>query len=119
MQFKRPLNVAKTRKTGIPTWVNSFQFLRANKLGYVVDGTIVRIAPLSVLADEESQRRKLAEEQALSGDLKVVTDGEGNEHRAHAVILAMGSAYREIGLPDEKRLVYNLQRRSKVFAKPL
>lgn len=32
MQFKRPLNVAKTRKTGIPTWVNSFQFLRANKL---------------------------------------------------------------------------------------
>ena len=40
----------------------------------------------------------------LSGDLKVVTDGEGNEHRAHAVILAMGSAYREIGLPDEKRL---------------
>lgn len=47
--------------------------LRANKLGYVVDGTIVRIAPLSVLADEESQRRKLAEEQALSGDLKVVT----------------------------------------------
>ena len=32
MQFKRPINVAKTRKTGIPTWVNSFQFLRANKL---------------------------------------------------------------------------------------
>lgn len=32
MQFKRPLNVAKTRKTGIQTWVNSFQFLRANKL---------------------------------------------------------------------------------------
>ena len=32
MQFKRPINVAKTRKTGIPTWVNSFQFLMANKL---------------------------------------------------------------------------------------
>jgi type IV pilus assembly protein PilQ len=47
--------------------------LRANKLGYVVDGTIVRIAPLSVLADEEAQRRKLTEEQALSGELKVVT----------------------------------------------
>ncbi len=27
--------------------------LRANKLGYVVDGTIVRIAPLTVLAAEE------------------------------------------------------------------
>lgn len=32
MQFKRPLNVAKTRKEGIPSYVNSFQFLRANKL---------------------------------------------------------------------------------------
>jgi type IV pilus assembly protein PilQ len=38
--------------------------LRANKLGYSVDGTIVRIAPLTVLADERTQRRKLAEEQA-------------------------------------------------------
>jgi type IV pilus assembly protein PilQ len=47
--------------------------LRANKLGYVVDGTIVRVAPLSVLADEESQRRKLADEQALSGELRVLT----------------------------------------------
>jgi thioredoxin reductase (NADPH) len=40
----------------------------------------------------------------LSGEVKVVRDGEGNEHRAHAVILAMGSGYRELGLPDEKRL---------------
>ena len=47
--------------------------LRANKLGYVVDGTIVRIAPLGVLSDEESQRRKLADEQALSGELRVLT----------------------------------------------
>ena len=47
--------------------------LRANKLGYSVDGTIVRIAPLAVLADEETQRRKLAEEQALSGELQVLT----------------------------------------------
>ncbi len=47
--------------------------LRANKLGYVVDGTVVRIAPLAVLADEESQRRKLAEEQALAGELNVIT----------------------------------------------
>ena len=45
--------------------------LRANKLGYIVDGTIVRIAPLNVLADEEAQRRKLAEEQALAGELRV------------------------------------------------
>ena len=47
--------------------------LRANKLGYVVDGTIVRVAPLAVLADEETQRRKLSDEQALSGELRVYT----------------------------------------------
>jgi type IV pilus secretin PilQ/predicted competence protein len=47
--------------------------LRANKLGYIVDGTIVRIAPLTVLADEESQRRKLTDEQALAGQLQVLT----------------------------------------------
>jgi type IV pilus assembly protein PilQ len=47
--------------------------LRANKLGYILDGTIVRIAPLTVLADEEAQRRKLADEQALAGQLQVLT----------------------------------------------
>ncbi|MGL4175296.1 MAG: thioredoxin-disulfide reductase, partial [Dermatophilaceae bacterium] len=40
----------------------------------------------------------------LSGDVKLVRDASGAEHRALAVILAMGSAYRELGLPDEKRL---------------
>ena len=47
--------------------------LRANKLGYLVDGTIVRVAPLTVLADEETQRRKLADEQALAGELRTMT----------------------------------------------
>ena len=47
--------------------------LRANKLGYLVDGTIVRIAPLTVLADEEAQRQKLIEAQALAGELRVYT----------------------------------------------
>jgi type IV pilus assembly protein PilQ len=47
--------------------------LRANKLGYTLEGTIVRVAPLTVLADEEAQRRKLSEEQALSGELRVLT----------------------------------------------
>jgi len=46
--------------------------LRANKLGYFIDGTIVRIAPLTVLAEEESQRRKLSEEQALAGQLATI-----------------------------------------------
>ncbi len=40
----------------------------------------------------------------VTGAIKTVVDEEGNHHRAHAVILAMGSAYRELGLPDEKRL---------------
>lgn len=47
--------------------------LRANKLGYAVDGTIVRVAPLTVLAEEEKQRRALAEQQALAGELRVMT----------------------------------------------
>ena len=40
----------------------------------------------------------------LTGDVKVVTTGGGEVFRARAVILATGSAYRELGLPDEKRL---------------
>ena len=38
------------------------------------------------------------------GDIKSVTDGSGNVHQARALILATGSGYRELGLPDEKRL---------------
>jgi len=41
---------------------------------------------------------------SLDGAVKTVTDGEGNTWSAHALILAMGSAYRQLGLPDEKRL---------------
>jgi thioredoxin reductase (NADPH) len=40
----------------------------------------------------------------LTGDVKVVTDSAGTEHRARAVILATGSGYRKLGLPDEDRL---------------
>jgi type IV pilus assembly protein PilQ len=47
--------------------------LKANKLGYAVDGTVVRIAPLNVLAQEEEERRKLTDAQALSGELRVLT----------------------------------------------
>ena len=43
-------------------------------------------------------------EMKLDGDVKVLKDGSGNEIRAKAVILATGSAYREIGLENEKRL---------------
>jgi type IV pilus assembly protein PilQ len=47
--------------------------LKANKLGAAIDGTIVRIAPLTVLAEEEEQRQKLAAAQALAGELRVMT----------------------------------------------
>jgi thioredoxin reductase (NADPH) len=40
----------------------------------------------------------------LTGAVKVVTDGSGNEHRATTVIIATGSGYRELGLPQEKAL---------------
>jgi thioredoxin reductase (NADPH) len=40
----------------------------------------------------------------LAGPVKSVTTGSGTTHQARAVILAMGSGYRELGLPNEKRL---------------
>ena len=40
----------------------------------------------------------------LTGEIKELTDGSGNTVKAESVILAMGSAYKEIGLPNEKRL---------------
>ena len=43
-------------------------------------------------------------EMDLTGPIKVVTDGYGNSFAARTVILAMGSAYRKLGVPDEDRL---------------
>lgn len=40
----------------------------------------------------------------LTGPIKVVETGNGETYRARAVILATGSAYRRLGLPDEDRL---------------
>ena len=40
----------------------------------------------------------------LDGDIKTVRDGSGREYQARSVILAMGSGYRELDLPNEKRL---------------
>jgi type IV pilus assembly protein PilQ len=47
--------------------------LKANKLDYVVDGTVVRIAPISVIRSEQEERRKLNDEMALAGELRVLT----------------------------------------------
>ncbi|MEI6216017.1 MAG: thioredoxin-disulfide reductase [Actinomycetes bacterium] len=43
-------------------------------------------------------------EMSLAGEIKTLTDGSGNTLKARAVILATGSAYKEIGLENEKRL---------------
>ncbi len=43
-------------------------------------------------------------EMDLDGDIKILKDGSGNTVKAKSVILAMGSAYKEIGLANEKRL---------------
>jgi type IV pilus assembly protein PilQ len=49
------------------------QILRSNKLGYTVEGNIMRIAPLTVLAEEQTQQQKLTEAKALAGELQVRT----------------------------------------------
>ncbi len=45
-----------------------------------------------------------ATEIKLTGQVKEVTDSDGKVWRAKAVILAMGSGYRKLGIPDEERL---------------
>ncbi|MFD8750621.1 thioredoxin-disulfide reductase [Kitasatospora sp. NPDC059577] len=40
----------------------------------------------------------------LTGDIKTVTDSEGNVHRARAVIVTTGSQHRKLDLPNEDRL---------------
>ena len=45
-----------------------------------------------------------AERVELDGDVKTIVTGGDETYLARTVILATGSAYRELGLPDEKRL---------------
>ncbi|WP_262106012.1 thioredoxin-disulfide reductase [Arthrobacter sp. Marseille-P9274] len=45
-----------------------------------------------------------ATEVELTGHLKRVTTGSGKTYEAPAVILSTGSAYKELGLPEEKML---------------
>jgi type IV pilus assembly protein PilQ len=46
--------------------------LKTNGLGYTLEDNVIRIARLSDLQREEQDKRKLAEEKALAGDLQVV-----------------------------------------------
>jgi type IV pilus assembly protein PilQ len=47
--------------------------LKANGLGYTLEGNVIRIAPLAALQSEEQARRKLTEERALAGELASLT----------------------------------------------
>jgi type IV pilus assembly protein PilQ len=47
--------------------------LRSYQLGYEAEGTVIRIAPLKVLEDEQKQRNSLAQATALAGELQVRT----------------------------------------------
>lgn len=49
------------------------QILRSNRLGFTVEGNIIRIAPLAVLAEEQAAQQKLIEAKALAGELRVQT----------------------------------------------
>src|SRR5688572_8000915 len=62
-----------TTLTDVP-WDEAFDIIASgNGLGYVQRGSVVRVVPLAVLAEEEAARRKLDEERALSGELRTYT----------------------------------------------
>ncbi|MDR1990562.1 MAG: type IV pilus secretin PilQ, partial [Acidobacteriaceae bacterium] len=66
--------------------------LRAGKLGYTIDGSVVRIAPLVALAEEEAQRRRLANEQLFGGAVRVFTKTLSYAHAGELAPLIIKSA---------------------------
>lgn len=72
------------------------------------DGIMGPDLMLAMRAQAERFGAKLEREDVtsveLEGDIKRVTDAEGVTHLARSVILSMGSAYRDLGLPNEQRL---------------
>jgi type IV pilus assembly protein PilQ len=62
-----------TSLTDVP-WDEAFDLIASgNGLGYEQKGSVVRVVPLGVLADEEAQRRKVEDERALAGELVTLT----------------------------------------------
>ncbi len=79
-------------------WDQAFDvILQANRLGYVVDGTVVRIAPAVTLAAEEEERRSRAERQALAGELVVITRALGYARAADLADLVTRTVLSERG----------------------
>lgn len=73
-----------------------------------IDGIMGPELMMNMRAQAERFGAQLITDDAVSLDLnstlKSVTDGSGNTYQARSVILAMGSAFRELGVPGEKRL---------------
>src|SRR5688500_13212459 len=62
-----------TNLTDVP-WDEAFDLIATgNGLGYVQKGSVVRVVPNGVLAEEEAARRKVEEERALAGELRTYT----------------------------------------------
>ena len=55
-------------------WDEAFDLIAtSNRLGYVQQGSVIRVAPLAVLEQEAEARRTLAEKRALEGELATFT----------------------------------------------
>jgi type IV pilus assembly protein PilQ len=69
----RVTGTVTTTLTDVP-WDEAFHLIAtSNGLGYVQSGSVVRVAPLAVLAEEEAARRKVEDERALAGELRTYT----------------------------------------------
>jgi type IV pilus assembly protein PilQ len=69
----RVAGTVTTNLVDIP-WDEAFDLIAtSNGVGYVQRGSVIRVAPLAILAEEEAARRKVEDERALSGELRTVT----------------------------------------------
>ena len=64
----RVAGTVTTNLVDIP-WDEAFDLIAtSNGVGYVQRGSVIRVAPLAILAEEEAARRKVEDERALSGE---------------------------------------------------
>ncbi len=76
--------------------------LRNNKLGKVLEGNVLRIAPISVLTREDEDQRKLRESKELAGPLivKTVTLSYSKARDVLALLAAKKSSRGEITIDE-------------------
>ena len=117
MQFKRPLNLPKSRKTGVPTYVNSFQFLRANKLvlsvklDELVNGWEIPADVMARCKGEPLTSQELADEAVADTlrdachamDNSLATYSEADAEELWALIAEFTKRLKKAGLDRPKR----------------